>query len=172
MKVTAKATRSGDWWAIEVPEVPGAFTQAKRLDQVAAMVRDAVSLLEDVDQDSVEVDVDPVLDDATAEELAAARGKREQAALLERQASESITNLAHRMTKAGLTLRDIGVVLGVSHQRVGQLVSPPAPAGKSLAKAATISDRDTKGRKTSVTRSTKSGRLVHVSNAAKSRVAN
>ena len=32
MKVTAEATRSGGWWAVEVPEVDGAFTQACRLD--------------------------------------------------------------------------------------------------------------------------------------------
>ncbi len=38
MKVTAKVTHTGDWWAIAVPEVPGLFTQAKRLDQVEEMV--------------------------------------------------------------------------------------------------------------------------------------
>ena len=32
------ATRSGDWWAITiVPELPGAFSQCKRLHQVDAM---------------------------------------------------------------------------------------------------------------------------------------
>ena len=44
MKVTAKARRSGDWWAIEVPEIPCLFTQAKRLDQVVEMVSDAGEL--------------------------------------------------------------------------------------------------------------------------------
>lgn len=56
-QVIAKATRSGDWWAVEVPEVPGLFTQAKRLEQVPAMVRDAVSLLTDFDADEVEVEL-------------------------------------------------------------------------------------------------------------------
>ncbi|MEH6797620.1 MAG: hypothetical protein V7694_26225, partial [Rhodococcus sp. (in: high G+C Gram-positive bacteria)] len=58
MKVTAKATRSGQWWAVEVPEVDGAYTQARRLDQIPKMVADAVSLLEDVPADTVEVDLD------------------------------------------------------------------------------------------------------------------
>ncbi|MFD3506764.1 hypothetical protein [Nocardia sp. NPDC058666] len=41
MDVTAHASRSGGWWAISVPEVPGLFTQVRRLDQVVATVRDA-----------------------------------------------------------------------------------------------------------------------------------
>lgn len=125
MKVTAKATRSGDWWAIEVPEVPGAFTQAKRLDQVPDMVRDAVALLEDVAPESIDVIVLPQLGDDTYAELVEARNKREVAAMLEREASESIAGLAQRLSASGLTLRDIGVVLGVSYQRVGQLVDQP-----------------------------------------------
>ena len=45
MNVTAIAQRSGDWWAIEVPEIPGLFTQTRRLDQTDDMVRDAAKLL-------------------------------------------------------------------------------------------------------------------------------
>lgn len=59
MKVTAKVTRAQDWWAVEVLEVSGVFTQAKRLDQVEGMVKDAVGLMEDVDPDSVEVGLNP-----------------------------------------------------------------------------------------------------------------
>ena len=56
MKVTAKATRSGNWWAVEVPEIPGLFTQARRLEQVAAMVADAAAML---GHPQVEVTVEP-----------------------------------------------------------------------------------------------------------------
>ena len=41
---TAVCTRSGGWWAVEVPEIPGLFTQARRLDQVEDMVRDAATV--------------------------------------------------------------------------------------------------------------------------------
>ena len=51
---TARVTRSEGWWAISVEEIPGLFTQARRLDQVADMVRDAGSLL-DVEVGAVEV---------------------------------------------------------------------------------------------------------------------
>ena len=43
--VTAIARRYDGWWAIEVPEIPGLFTQVRRLDQVAAMVKDAAATL-------------------------------------------------------------------------------------------------------------------------------
>jgi predicted RNase H-like HicB family nuclease len=61
MRVTAKTQRSGGWWAVEVPEIPGVFTQAKRLDQVEAMVRDAVAVMLDIDPETVVVTVDPIL---------------------------------------------------------------------------------------------------------------
>ncbi len=70
MKVTAKAVRDGGWWVVEVPEVDGAFTQARRLDQIPAMVADAVGLLEDVPAEDVEVDLDVDLGDpAVLEEV-------------------------------------------------------------------------------------------------------
>lgn len=45
MNVTAQARRRDGWWAVEVPEIPGLFTQAKRLDQIPNMVRDAAVML-------------------------------------------------------------------------------------------------------------------------------
>ena len=43
--VTAIAERSDGWWAVEVPEIPGLFTQARCLDQIDGMVRDAARML-------------------------------------------------------------------------------------------------------------------------------
>jgi hypothetical protein len=31
---TVRAERSGHWWALEAPEIPGLYSQARRLDQV------------------------------------------------------------------------------------------------------------------------------------------
>ena len=42
---TAKTRRADDEWVIEVPEVLGAVTQAKRFDEVEATAREVVSLL-------------------------------------------------------------------------------------------------------------------------------
>lgn len=135
MRVMARARRSGDWWAVDVPELPGVFTQARRLEHIPDLVREAVSLLEHVEADTIEVAVEPLLDEATVADLAEARSKRERAAALEQEASESIASLARRLTQSGLTLRDTGVVLGVSHQRVAQLL------GRSAATSALQSPR-------------------------------
>lgn len=35
---------SGDWFAVEVPEIGGLFTQVRRLDEVEGMVRDAAKM--------------------------------------------------------------------------------------------------------------------------------
>ena len=120
---TARCKRSGDWWAIVVAEVPGVFSQARRLDQVDEMARDAISALLQVPPQSFDVRVLPELpgeivaqiDAAKESRLDAERAQREAAAAAQR----AITTL---LTRCHLTVRDIGSLLGLSHQRVSQLV--------------------------------------------------
>ncbi|MCB8914131.1 MAG: hypothetical protein WAW17_30265 [Rhodococcus sp. (in: high G+C Gram-positive bacteria)] len=123
MKVTAKAVRDGGWWVVEVPEVDGAFTQARRLDQIPAMVADAVGLLEDVPAEDVEVDLDVDLGDpAVLEEARRARVQVEAAARAQEEAARvSRAAVAHLRHGVKLSVRDTAVVLGVSPQRVSQL---------------------------------------------------
>lgn len=123
MKVTAKATRTGDWWAVEVPEVPGAFTQAKRLEQVSAMVQDAVSMLEDVDAESVQVDVVPQLPAKEQREVERVRKLASQAQVAEEKAARSSRAIVAKLRAEGLTVRDVGTVLGLSPSRVSQLAN-------------------------------------------------
>lgn len=47
-----EVTRSGNVWAIEIPAVRGAHTQAKRLDDVERMARDCVAGLLDISPES------------------------------------------------------------------------------------------------------------------------
>ncbi len=55
------AERSDRWWAARVPALPGVHTQARRLDQVAEMARDAIALMLDLPVASVKVTVTPML---------------------------------------------------------------------------------------------------------------
>ncbi|SBT51113.1 type II toxin-antitoxin system HicB family antitoxin [Micromonospora auratinigra] len=57
MTYTASCVRSDGWWAISVPEVEGVFSQARRLDQVEAMAREAIALMLDVDPQSFDITV-------------------------------------------------------------------------------------------------------------------
>lgn len=54
---TAIATRSDRWWAVEVPAVDGLLTQTRRLDQIPNMVRDALALFPEVDDDPAAAEV-------------------------------------------------------------------------------------------------------------------
>lgn len=123
MKITANVQRSGGWWAIEVPEVPGVFTQAKRLEQVADVVADAVSLMLDVPLASIEVTLVPVLPEPLAEDLHSAKEAAADAARAGDAASRAMRKVvAELRNDAGLSVRDVAALLEVSHQRVSQLL--------------------------------------------------
>ena len=113
--VTARVTRSNGWWAISAPEIPGLFTQAKRLDQVERMVLDAASLL---NKDVSHVEVVPVLDEDAQIMLRELGETRAKAEALQKESSD-MTKRAIRLFQAeGLTLRDIASLIGLSPQRV------------------------------------------------------
>jgi predicted RNase H-like HicB family nuclease len=52
-----QAERSGAWWAIHVPDLPGAFSQARHLSQVENMARDLIAFVLEVDTEDVSVSI-------------------------------------------------------------------------------------------------------------------
>ena len=113
--VHARVTRSNGWWAVSVPEIPGLFTQARRLDRVERMVRDAAAML---NRDIASVEVVPVLDEDAQLMLRELEETRAKAEALQRQSSD-LTRRAIKLFQAeGLTLRDIADLIGLSPQRV------------------------------------------------------
>jgi predicted RNase H-like HicB family nuclease len=125
---TVHCQRSGGWWAITIPEVPGAFTQTRRLDQVDSMARDVIALMLGVPEDSFSIQLAPVLDERAQkvlEQVDQAKGAAEDA---QRQALAAMSRAARTLVRdEGLTVRDAGRLLGVSFQRVSQLVSSRKP---------------------------------------------
>jgi predicted XRE-type DNA-binding protein len=120
MQVTAIATRSEGWWAIEVPDLPGLFTQSRRLDQVPNAVADAARLLID---DDVDVVVKPVLSDDLQRTVKQVRAEASEAEAAQRRAAADIRALVARLRTQGFSVRDVGTILGVSAQRVSQLAA-------------------------------------------------
>lgn len=47
------------WWAISVPELRGVHTPARRPDEAAAVAREAIALMLDVDPSTISVEVSP-----------------------------------------------------------------------------------------------------------------
>lgn len=109
------------WWAIRVAELPGVFSQAKRLERVETMARDAIALLLDIAPDSFDVVIRERLTPEAERVVADARQARAEAVERQRVASEKVREAVRTLTRLGLPQRDIGRLLDVSHQRVGQL---------------------------------------------------
>lgn len=120
---TVMVERAYGWWAIRVAELPGLFSQARRLDGVEVMARDAISLLREVPPDSFDIVVRERLTPEAERAVADALQARTEA--LERQevASAKSREAVRTLTRLGLPQRDIGRLLEMSHQRVGQLAS-------------------------------------------------
>ena len=118
MTVTAIARRSGEWWAIEVPEIPGLFTQTRRLDQIDDMVRDAANLLGyEIGQVTVQAKLSEQ-DENMLRELLAARNEADKA---QEKASRLTRGTIGTLRKQGMTVRDVADVIGLTPQRVSAL---------------------------------------------------
>lgn len=117
-KATAIARRSDGWWAIEVPEIPGLFTQARRLDQVDRMVRDAAKIL---DYEIDVVTVQPKLSPEDEKMLDALMDARSAAVKAQDKASHLTRQTVKVFQKEGMTVRDIAGMIGVTPQRISSL---------------------------------------------------
>jgi predicted RNase H-like HicB family nuclease len=132
MKLTARVQRGEQWWVVDVPEIDGLFTQAKRLDQVEDMVKDAAALLTDKDESEFEVELDIALPGTFAEHVELARQLAADAAAAQAKASQLTRLAVAELSQAELPLRDIGVILDVSFQRVGQLLKDFQSSGVAI----------------------------------------
>lgn len=138
---TVMAERDDAWWAIRVVELPGVFSQVRRLDRVEAMARDAIAMLLDAPEDSFDILVREVLSDEAQVVVTAAIEARAEALNRQEQASATSREAVRTLTRLGLPQRDIGRLLELSHQRVGQLVSStPSRAPAATRKGAAPRD--------------------------------
>lgn len=115
--------RSGDWWAITVPELSGVFSQARRLDQVEDNAREAIAMMLDVDESTVNVDLDVSPPGNVAALLEALTVATVSATEATEEAARMRVLAARELRDQGLPLRDVGALIGVSHQRVHQLLA-------------------------------------------------
>jgi len=117
------ATREGSWWMIRIPEIDG-LTQARRLDQAGEMAREYIAASQNVPLEDVQVSitVTSVAGIDVMAEKQAIDDARYQASVAEREATERAVTLAKRLSASKLTVREIGAVMGISHQRADQLL--------------------------------------------------
>lgn len=121
---TAHATFSDGWWSAEV-EVPGrlVFTEAKRLDRLEEMARDAVATALNAAKDGIHIDLNIHVDEETNAAIGQARSVSEQAGDFMRRAGVLNRQAAHLLKSQGISARDSGRIMGLSPQRVSQLLA-------------------------------------------------
>ena len=120
------ASRSGDWWAIEVvsglPSDVLGVSQARRLGEVPDRARSVVADLLEVNPEDVEVRIEVELP-AELQKAVDRYGQADSIESAARSAAASArSQTAATLVAAGLTMRETGELLGISHQRVKHLV--------------------------------------------------
>jgi predicted RNase H-like HicB family nuclease len=119
---TIEARRSGGWWALTVPGLPGVHSQARRLEQAEAMITDAIALAFDVDPAAVKLyGPIPVVNPELDELLQSTQERRRQLAQLRVDVDALSRKLAHDMASQGIPVRDIATALDVSFQHAAKL---------------------------------------------------
>lgn len=134
-KYQVNVTRDERWWMIEVPELDGyvgadgatnlsTITQARRLADVPNEARDFICTITDKAPSEVNININISIADinVTARAMKVARD-REAAERHSAAAQAEAKGLARDLAAAGVAVRDVGEVLGVSFQRAQQLIS-------------------------------------------------
>lgn len=111
-------------WLAHAEEDERAHTFGRNLDEVRRMAVDAVSLWFDLNPDDFEVAWNIQLPDELEKDLEQLHVRRAELAALSEDVYSLQRNLALRLVhELGLTYRDAGDLLGLSYQRVAQLVT-------------------------------------------------
>jgi hypothetical protein len=119
---TVRAERDGKYWVIWIDGV--IRTQAKREREIELMARDWLSLMnDDRDPESFELVVEVAMPEAAQAHLDRALALREEAERARVEAAKETAAAALVLHESGLTVREIGPLLHVSHQRAQQLVA-------------------------------------------------
>ncbi|MFJ6417413.1 helix-turn-helix domain-containing protein [Paeniglutamicibacter sp. NPDC091659] len=122
MKLHVTATRDGRFWFLKSDDIENFYTQALNIAEIPIMAKDLAATLTERPESDFDVEISFDTPEVTAHlrETAALAAKAEEPkaeSALERRAAALV------LRRQGVTVRDIGTVLGVSHQRAQQLVS-------------------------------------------------
>ena len=120
MEITAECERKAGGWRVRVPELDNLLISTKRLDMATEQIKDLVHEYQGVDRCDVIVRVETSIPGIMCD-LEAAQEKMRESNRLQEQASKEIRDVVARLRNEGLSMRDIGVLLKISPQRVAQL---------------------------------------------------
>lgn len=120
MEVKAECERKAGQWQVRVPALDDLMISSKRLDLAAEQIKDLVSEKEGIERCDVILKVETTIPGIVCD-LEAAQEKMRSALRMQEEASKEIRDVVSRLRAEGLSMRDIGVLLKISPQRVAQL---------------------------------------------------
>jgi DNA-directed RNA polymerase specialized sigma24 family protein len=116
-------SQEGGVWLIEAEDLQGVRSFGRTVSDAVRNIREAIAAAEDLDTWD-DLDLDYSFDDAS---VSAAVKRFREAARAEEQAAadrnDALTAAIESLRTRGMSYRDIGTVIGLSHQRVAQLDS-------------------------------------------------
>jgi predicted RNase H-like HicB family nuclease len=110
-----------DAWLVQIKGLAGCQTYGRSLHEAAKRIREALALW--LDRDPAELMITDELPkdlEAMSRQVARSRADAEKAGT---RAQEATTAAVRRLTEMGLSRRDAAELLGISHQRVQQLLA-------------------------------------------------
>lgn len=120
MEIKAECERKAGLWRVRVPELDNLLISTKRLDVATEQIKDLVHEYQGIDRCDVIVRVETSMPGIMCD-LEVAQEKMREANRLQEEASKEIRDVVARLRNEGLSMRDIGVLLRISPQRVAQL---------------------------------------------------
>ena len=124
VKHQVRVSREGHWWVAEVDGVPGGATEVRRLTELDTEVRDLLSGLLDLAKDEIELDYDfrTAFGADAADAWKHFLAERDELYRRQSELDEQRRTIVRALHDLGVSTRDLGELLDLSHQRVSQLL--------------------------------------------------
>jgi predicted RNase H-like HicB family nuclease len=110
-----------DAWLVSIKGIAGCQTYGRSLRQAESRIREALALWLDRDPDGISITNEfPKRLESLASKVVRARSDAEQAGT---KAQQTTVDVVRQLADLGLSRRDAAELLGISHQRVQQLLA-------------------------------------------------
>lgn len=114
---------TGNQWFVDIPEIQGCHTYGRTLESARKNAFEVAALCLDVEPDTFDIEDDIRIPEEISEALEDARSRQQQALEAQRTASHTIREAVKQLhDKEGWNIRDTAKAIGLSYQRVHQLI--------------------------------------------------
>jgi predicted RNase H-like HicB family nuclease len=117
-----EAVREGKFWMVSIPELDG-LTQARTFSEIPTMAKEWIELTTETTDFAIHMQVGSVEGTTVDHALDQIKAAKREAKKKEAEATAFATSLARMLQRECVPMREIATVMGISHQRVQQLIN-------------------------------------------------